>query len=319
MFPAPRSWLLPALLVACTSGKPGETGDTDPVDTDVDTGDSGPVDPEPVWESFPVQTASTLNGVYVDGTTVYAAGTLGEAWSGGADGWTDLAPPLDDNDVGDLWGSGTGEGVILVAPAASGLVGRWSTGAWEVEDLGTSTFDGVGGSNANAVFVVGWGGIYYSDGVSWTFETAPGYPQLNDIFAVNSDAVAVGEGGAAAVRRDGAWESTASGTTVRLNGVSGVAPDDAWAVGMDGVVLRWDGTAWTAVESGTTEALWAVHALSESEVYVVGNRGVALRWNGAAFEDLPTGVANNLYGVYAASAGNVWAVGNRGAAIRLSE
>lgn len=312
-------WLMTALLVGCTSEKPGETGDTQP-DTDVDdSADTGPVEPEPVWESFPVQTASTLNGIYVDGASVYVGGTLGNVYSGGEDGWTDLAAPLDDNDVGDLWGQGTGAGVVLLAPAASGLVGRWSAGTWEVEDLGTSTFEGVGGSNANAVFVVGWGGIYYYNGKTWAFETAPGYPQLNDVYAVNGDAVAVGENGASAVRTGGTWSTVDTGTGVRLNGVSGAGTDDVWAVGNDGVAIHWDGSAWTRFDTGTTEALWAVHAVAADAVYAVGNGGLALRWNGSAWEELPTGIANNLYAVHGPTRDNVWAAGNRGAAIKLSE
>lgn len=305
------------LLVGCTGESPKETGDTAPVDTDPD--DTAPVEPDPVWASYAVTTGATFNGVYVDGDSVYVAGTEGEVWTGGTAGWTDISPAIDGSAVGDLWGQGSGASLILVAPAANGYVPRWSGGVWEVEDLGTTTFEGAGGSNATALFVVSWGGIYTSDGAQWTYETAPGNPRLNDVYGVNDEAIAVGEGGDIVHRSGGSWTAATSGTSVDLNAVSGLSMSDVWAVGMDGVALHWDGAAWTATDTGVDDALWGVHAVAADAVYAVGSNGVALRWDGAAWTELPTGVANNLYAVHGPTRSNVWAVGNRGAALKLQE
>lgn len=313
----PSSLLLLSLLAACDGGeKPEDSGDTATGDTD--TADTSEPDVVPVWEEHRVETSSTLQGIYASGEGVYVVGTGGKAWVGGAtDAWASMDPEVDENDLTDLWGSGAGTTLELVAPAKSGYVARFTGGAWTVEDLGTSNHEGIGGSGIEALFAVGWGGIYRFDGAAWTFEAPPNNERLNDVYGVGEEAIAVGEEGAI-VRRAaiGTWEAQDAGVSVNLNGVAGVSVDDVWAVGDEGTVVHWDGAAWTVVDAGTTASLWAVFAPSATAVYVVGNNGTALRWDGAAFEELPTGVDNNLYAIHGVSADNVWAVGNRGMAIQ---
>lgn len=306
--------LLPLLLVACTGSTPVD--DTAP-DTDTDT-DTSPPEPEPVWTAWPVGSSSTLNGVYASGAGVYVAGTEAGAFVGGANTtWTALETGLgDDEDFSDLWGQGADGTLELFAGATSGNVVRYSGGAWELTDLGTSNHEGVGGSGPSALYAVSWGGAYRWDGVEWAFEAPPEDARLNDVWAVGDDAFAVGEGGAIARRSSSGWTAMDSGVTVDLAGVAGTSTTDVWAVGAEGTALHFDGSTWTATETGVDEALWAVFAPGANTVYAVGNNGVALFWNGAEWSSLPTGVSNNLYAVHGASAVNVWAVGNRGMALQ---
>ncbi len=325
----PALWTLALLPLAACSGAdkdgPADSAADSGADTDtqepVDTADSGAA-PEPVWKSYRIETSSTLQGVYASGQGVYVVGTDGKAWVGGAsEPWSGMDPDVDGQHLSDLWGFGAADTLQMVATAATGLIATWSGGGWSTTDVGTANLEGVGGSGAEALFAVSFGGVYRWDGAAWNFERLPGDEHLNDIYAIGGDAYGVGEEGAI-VRRsgaEGAWSSMDSGVRVDLAAVAGTALDDVWAVGSDGVALHWDGNAWTAVDTGVTVPLWSVFAPRSDAVIVVGNNGVALRWNGTVFEPLPTGVDNNLYAVHGVSGSNVWAVGNRGAAIQFKE
>lgn len=302
-------------LAGCT----GSTADTSvPVDSPSDSVDSADTAPDvvPVWNDSHIETSSTFHGVYASGEGTYIVGTEGKAFAGtAAVGFTDLVAPVD-VDLRDLWGSGSSQTLSLVAVGQEGHILHYAAGAWTDEDLGTNNFEGVGGSGPNAIYAVGWGGIYESVGAEWNFVTAPDGVRLNDVWGLGGDAVAVGEDGDAAVRTGGQWASTSTAVTTSLHAVSGVAANDVWAVGESGTVLHWDGAAWTLVTVPTTQSLWAVWAATANDVFVVGNNGTALYFDGTVWKDLPTGVVNNLYAVHGSSPTNVWAVGNRGAAIQ---
>ncbi len=308
-------------LAACT-GAPADTAtDTDAdADTDTDTDTDSDTDadtdtdtPESVWTAFSIGTSSTLNGVYASGAGVYMVGTDGGTFGGSAAaGWTSLDAPVDGADLTDLVGFGSGDALALVASASQGLVARYNTGAWSVEDVGTANHEGVGGDAADSLFAVSAGGAYRWDGAAWTFERIPDGARLSDVYAVGGDAVAVGDDGVVVRRDASAWTTEDSGVRVNLNAVHGVSMDDLWAVGEEGTALHWTGAAWEPTDSGTTVTLWAVWAASADAVFAVGNNGVALRWDGSAWERLYMSESNNLYAVHGASATNVWAVGNRG-------
>ncbi len=315
-------------LFACSgSDKDASTDSSDTADTAVDTqepddsGDTAEV--VPVWTSYRIETSSTLQGVYASGQGVYVVGTDGKAWVGGATTpWSGIDPAVDGQPLTDLWGQGAGDTMTMVATAASGFVATWSGGGWRTSDVGTANLEGVGASAPDAIFAASWGGVYRWDGAAWNFERLPGDERINDIFAIGTDAVGVGEAGAI-VRRSGtesAWSAMDNGgLRADLQAVSGTALNDVWAVGADGVAVHWDGAAWTQVDTGVDVTLWGVFAAASDAVFVVGNNGIALRWNGTAFESLPTGVDNNLYAVHGVSGSNVWAVGNRGATIQFKE
>jgi hypothetical protein len=308
-------------LMACTGENPEDSADTD-TDTDTDTtptDDSGT--PAPVWDAYRIETSSTLQGVYASGEGVYVVGTGGKAWVGDAtSGWTAMSdPPVEENDLTDLWGQGSGAAVELFATGHAGYVAHYSSEVWTVEDLGTSNHEGIGGS-ANALYAVSWGGIYHYDGASWTFEAPPGSARLNDVWASGDTAVAVGEGGVVVMRTpptdsgstEWTWTEIESGTEADLNAIDGSSATDLWVAGADGTVLHFDGVGFTTVDVGTTAALWAVFAPEPDAAYVVGSNGTARFFDGNVWASLPTGVDNNLYAMSGVNAQNVWAVGNRG-------
>lgn len=313
---APSLALWSALSLAACTGSPTDT--SAPTDSPVDSSDSADtaVEVVPVWKDAHIETSATFHGVYASGEGTYIVGTEGKAYVGTASvGFTAITPPVG-VDLNDLWGAGASQTLELYAVGDEGHVLHFINDAWSDEDLGTNNFEGAGGSGPNALYAVGWGGIYEANGAGWTFVSTPDGGRLNDVWGVGSDAVAVGEDGFAAVRRGGAWEAAGTAVSDSLHAVSGTSPSDVWAVGELGTVLHWDGASWTLMTVPTEQSLWAVWAATPTDVFVVGNNGTALYYNGTVWTDLPTGVVNNLYAVHGSSPKNVWAVGNRGAAIQ---
>ncbi len=316
MNPTLTAWSL-LMLGACTGGKDDTSA---PVDSPT-TGDSDTSpDVVPVWTDSHIETSSTFHGVYASGQGTYIVGTEGKAYVGTASvGFTDMVAPVDVA-LRDLWGSGSGDTLNLFVAGEEGHVLNYTGDTWTDNDLGTNNFEGLGGGAPDALYAVGWGGVYESESTdptaAWTFVSAPDGARLNDVWGSGEDAVAVGEDGAAAVRSAGTWTATVTPVTTSLHGVSGSAANDVWAVGESGTVLHWSGSAWELVTVPTTQSLWGVWAASANDVFVVGNNGTALYFDGTTWNDLPTGVVNNLYAVHGSSATNVWAVGNRGAAIQ---
>ena len=328
--PLRRPWFALALatLAACTGAAPTDTrdrrddDDTGSDDGGDDTGDSGAPEETAVWRNFRIETSATLQGVYASGQGVYVIGTEGRSYVGGASTpWVAMDPPVDGVNLTDLWGTGAAETILMYATAEQGLVAKYTQTGWVVEDLGTANHVGAGGSGPDAMYVVGFGGVYRFDGTAWIYEAVPGNVRLNDVFAVGLEAYAVGEGGVI-LRRDSAtsaWTEMESGTDADLNSITGYSLDNAWAVGADGTALRFDGSRWQTTTTGVTVPLWSVFAPNATDVFAVGNNGVALRYRAGAWESMPTGVSNNLYAVHGVSAANMWAVGNRGTALQFKE
>ncbi len=297
-------------IFACTGNDDEQTdsGGSDSGDSAEDT------EVIPVWDQHRIETNSTLFGVYASGAGVYTVGTGGYAWLGGADqDWSFMTIDVDDADLTDLWGQGQDTETILAASTNDGKVAQYAGGAWTTGSLDdTSVLEAVGGSSANALFAVGFGRAWYYDGTTWTYETLPGNERLNDVYADGTTAIAVGDGGDCASRRDGAWTACDTGTESDLNGVAGSSADDVYAVGPGGLVLHWDGSSWRDLESPTTETLWAVFVPEAGVAVVVGSNGVALRYANGGWEDLPTGVDNAFYSIHGVSGSNFWAGGNLG-------
>ncbi|MSP57186.1 MAG: hypothetical protein EXR69_16550 [Myxococcales bacterium] len=304
-----------APLAACT-GAQADSGPAGDADTDADTDTDTSPDVVPVWTNSHIETSSTFHGVYASGSGTYIVGTDGKAFVGTASvGFTEISPSAG-VDLRDLWGSGAGDALQLRAAGHEGHILSYSSEVWADTDLGTNNFEGIGGAESSALYSVGWGGIYESDGADWNFVTPPGGARFNDVWGAGEDAIAVGEGGEAAVRSGGGWQASVTPVTVGLHAVSGSAANDVWAVGEAGTILHWDGVTWSAVASPVTVSIWGVWVADANNVFIVGDNGVALHYNGSIWIDLPTGVNNNLYAVHGSSATNVWAVGNLGAAIQ---
>lgn len=307
--------LLPTLLLACTTA---DTGGED----GIDTGDTAVVvDTTPVWTKYPIQTNSSLNGIYASGAGVYVVGSGGFAWYGGPDGFSFMDIDVDGQDLTDLWGQGQNESTILAASTNLGLVAQYTSAGWSTGDLhDTNELKGVGGSGPDALFAVGWGRAYSYDGSTWTYETLPDQnAKLNDVYAEGAEAFAVGEDGTCVHRANGVWETCDTGTTATLEGISGSSASDVWAVGDAGTVVHWNGTKWKVEEVPTTQKLWAVFVPEKGVVYAVGSAGTAVRLKNDEWKILYTGVENNLYAVHGISAKNVWTSGNRGMVLQYKD
>jgi hypothetical protein len=302
-------------LIAACEDKPitvpdtGETGETTPQDTD-DT------DPGVQWYDLRVETSDTLNGVYASGRGIYVVSSEAGLYTyTAADDWSRRELEVEEEDLNGIWGQGQAETLEMVMVGDAGYVVQSATTGDVVEDLGTSNFEAVDGTNASNLVAVGWGGAYSFEGASWTYEALPDHERLNDVWVVGSSAIAVGEEGAILRRQAGTWVAMESPVNEALYGIDGSADNDLWAVGQDGVVLHFDGSLWTQHESFTGQSLWAVYAPTSTSVFVVGNNGTAYRYNGQGWSEIPTGVEENIYAVHGASATDCWAVGNRGTAL----
>ncbi len=304
------------LALACI---PAPSKDT----TSDDSGDTAVViDTTPVWTAYRIESSSTLTGVYASGAGVYVGGSDGFAWEGGTEGWAFMDIDVDGADITGLWGQGKNEDAILAASTSLGTVAQYTgTGGWTTGSLGdTSELKSVGGSGADSLFAVGWGRAWHYDGATWTYETLPDQAvRLNDVYADENEAFAVGEGGECVRRKNGEWVGSDTGVTTALNSVDGSSANDVWAVGEQGTVVHWDGTKWKVEEVPTTETLWAVFVPSEGVVVAVGSNGMALRKIGDDWERMYTGVDNALYAVHGVSSSNLWASGNRGMVLQFKE
>lgn len=96
-----------------------------------------------------------------------------------------------------------------------------------------------------------------------------------------------------------------TGTTAKLWGVWGAAPDDVWTVGVDaagGAVLRhFDGVSWTAGDVPAADephGLYKVWGRSADDVWACGEKGAVLHWDGASWTSVASGVASDLLTVH---------------------
>jgi hypothetical protein len=109
-------------------------------------------------------------------------------------------------------------------------------------------------------------------------------------------------------------ELVASGTSARLNGISGTGGADIWVVGEAGTILHHDGSGFSRVESGTAAELRSVAARDPADAWAVGVQA-ALRYDGQAWRsagylgaDQRTDETYNA--VLALSAEDTWVGGN---------
>jgi HEAT repeat protein/photosystem II stability/assembly factor-like uncharacterized protein len=101
-----------------------------------------------------------------------------------------------------------------------------------------------------------------------------------------SDVFAVGERGEVIHYDGGSWSTMTSGTRQDLYRVVGTAPDNVFAVGWAGTILHYDGSSWRTVESHTQQPLRDMWVLSSDDVYVVGDGGTTLHYDGRAWSQI---------------------------------
>jgi hypothetical protein len=184
----------------------------------------------------------------------------------------------------------------------SGVAGTMTTGAIAVGgEMGSS-----GGGD------MGRGVIVQRVGTSWTARmVAMTTPQLQSVFAIGTDAWAVGNNTILRSQNTGAWTPTMpAGMAGDLYSIHGTSPTDLWATGEK--TWHWDGTAWTQSNTGTTDYFLAVYAIAPNDVWGVGVGGVARHFDGTAWTNFPAGVNQSLYALWARAGNDVWAAGEMG-------
>lgn len=194
----------------------------------------------------------------------------------------------------DLWGTSASN---VYAAGARGVF-RFDGSAWRQEAVPVQTaMNGVHGTSANDVYVVGFGGaILHYDGRSWTAPASPTSLDLNAVFAVSPGEVYAGGNGGTLIRYDGGqWDPVAFPGTGAILSLGGNA-SNLYVVELTGTIgvpalrlHRWDGNTWHADPGATTPLfLWDVWSPVVGVAYAVGEddqrRGAVLRrvageWN----------------------------------------
>lgn len=150
---------------------------------------------------------------------------------------------------------------------------------WVPQSSGVSdTLNGVWGSSATDVYVVGNNGVILHSG----------------------------DGGAT-------WQKRTSGTSKSLFAVWGADASNVWAVGYGGTILySADGVTWNAQASATAESLLAVHGTDPSTVYAVGTNGtIRALGGGGNWTTVASPVSSTLFAAWAMGPGDLFAAGDQ--------
>ncbi|RKG73082.1 hypothetical protein D7W79_26590 [Corallococcus exercitus] len=154
-----------------------------------------------------------------------------------------------------------------------------------VAQVNNTPFTNVHGQSPNLLFTVGQNAsgraAIFRRGPSsttWSSETVPDAPALNDIHVVNEKL--------------------------------------AFAVGDDRTLLKWDGNSWTKVEGlpvtdpPTAEKYTGVLAFGANSIYVITESGSIYRYNGTGWAQAAK--LSSLYGIDGTSPEDIWVVGGFG-------
>ncbi len=95
------------------------------------------------------------------------------------------------------------------------------------------------------------------------------------------------------------------------------ANTDAWAVGSGGALARYDGSNWSDYPSPVTDTLLDIDFYDDTHVWVVGDNGTVIFWDGMTWTVQTTPTNRTLYGVEAVSPTSVYAVGQAGTALHF--
>ena len=233
-----------------------------------------------IWDSLDTGATAALWAVWADAEdNVYAGGHDVLVHYDGST-WSQIA-----DDTGYLTHlSGVVNSIDVTTLDSSGRLGRYDGDQWRPVSRGPTTeLTALWGHSNNDVVAVGRDGIILQfDGYSWSRAQSPTTNHLNAVWGYDDLFIAVGAGGTALIREDGAWQVVETGVTGPLNSVSGWSENEAVLVGEDGVIMRYIDGELTADASGSTTWLTAVIAWSNGEAVAVGNR-VALWFDGEAW------------------------------------
>src|SRR5690348_7947253 len=174
----------------------------------------------------------------------------------------------------------------------------------------TSTFTGIWGATANAVYAVAQeGSIWRFDGTSWKDLPSGGFNGLNGIWGSDTNDIYAVGGNGDVLHYDGrSWLKENSLPTSGLAGVSGSSSTYVYAVGNSGAIFHDDGTRWTTLSSTATQNVAAVWLATTSAVYARGSAGELWKYNGTSWSKLGGLVSPaDCFSVWASSATDVYA------------
>ena len=280
------------------------------------------------WSSVASGTASALNAVWGDGSSVWFVGASGTIlrWDGSAIAAETSGTAAALNGV---WGNGS----VVYAVGANTVLKR-SGGTWSaVTSPAAVTFIGVF-ALGSAVWVCGASGNLWKStdgGSTWTQQTTGTAATLRSIWGPNalqlwcvgSDVVlATDDGGAT-------WTTQATGVG-SLFSVRGTSPWDVWAVGSSDVVLRYGPLgAWTTVSSSTGASYRGVAPTgrlesavawpTSTQVWTCGTGGALAVAEHDRTDPAASGTLASMAGLWAVSETEVWACGSSGVILRMTD
>ncbi|HKR56495.1 MAG TPA: hypothetical protein VJS20_09350, partial [Gemmatimonadales bacterium] len=174
----------------------------------------------------------------------------------------------------------------------------------------TSTFTGIWGASANAVYAVAQeGSIWRFDGTSWKDLPSGGFNGLLGIWGSDTNDIYAVGGGGDILHYDGrSWAQETSGTGNGLAGISGSSNSDIYAVGINHTILHFNGTAWSAMSDSSTQDFASVWVATNTAIFATGSNGELWKGDGTTWTELG-GLASpaNCFSVWASSATDVYA------------
>lgn len=189
----------------------------------------------------------------------------------------------------------------------------------------TQTYQGIWGSSASDICVVGLGGsVLRYNGTAWSTSASGTGNDLKGVWgAASNNLWAVGESGA--IRKyTGSWAGQNSNSSADLTGVWGSSASDVWVVGDD---YRSSGNRYTVLHTTNGGSNWsnpftstsdgvdlnAIWGSSSSNIFAVGDGGTIRHiTGGSSWHAETSGTTRDLHGVWGAGSNDVFAVGTNG-------
>jgi len=174
----------------------------------------------------------------------------------------------------------------------------------------TSTFNGIWGATANAIYAVTQeGSIWRFNGTTWTDLPAGGFNGLLGVWGSDTNDIYAVGGAGDILHYDGkSWLKETSGTANGIAGISGSSSTDIYAVGDVHTILHYNGTAWSAMTDSSTQNFASVWVATSTVIYATGSKGELWKGDGTNWTRLGIVTGGvNCFSVWASSATNVFA------------
>ena len=308
-----RILLLALLAVGCGSTSGSSSGDDASVDQG---GNDSSVDPpisecpSGTWclETLPDGVTGLLAAVHApDANHVFAVGDGGMILLRTNGAWKQMTS----NTTANLRGVWAASATEAWAAGENGTIVHLRDGTWTAQSgvVANISNNGVWGSSASDVHVVGTARIQRWNGTAWSSISSAGTP--TDITGTGANNVYVTGEGSKVRRYTSSWAYDNAAPTTNFS-IEAISATDVWACNAS--CVHWDGTNWNTVDTGLV-AFAAMYASSGTRVFGVSQNDIGL-WNGTSWVfTTPTGLTANLYGVTGVGP-HVWAVGTGAVAYR---